>query len=438
MRTRIIFLRAKEYITFDWRHLSLLIYFAMRVRNLFKRGDAHLPSHLVVLGTIWRSATLSNIRIRCEKDLKKLDLRFGEQKVAKAFETICVSKNSPELSRQLRDTVQLGKLPFKNRLIILKAPSAYEKGVLVMSFTHFFPYFMDLIDPSIFDSYHLVLEPSWVGAFTPDWLLFRKIPHKIWIQSCESRDNDFLRSIALNLIPIPDVTANCWTHPDLFKPLPGEDKVYDLAVVSGWADFKRHYILFEAMRKIGIQSFRVACAGMRMEHNLDHMKHLAEHYGVLDQVDFFEALPPAELNVILNRSKAHALFSRKEGYNRATIEAMFAGVPSFIREGMNYGMTYPYTNGISGDFYNEKKLPEFLKKIHGNGFASMNPRNWVMENMSPRISTERLERAIFGDMQNRLKIKVNAPEFAYFNPGDRTELEGAYADLQRFLKKNQA
>ena len=97
--------------------------------------------------------------------------------------------------------------------------------------------------------------------------------------------------------------------------------------------------------------------GYPLEFSKDRIYREAQLQGVADQLELHENLSPEDVNRHLNRARVHLLWSRREGVNRAIVEAMFAGVPSIVRDGMNYGHRYPHINPSTGRFSSEEDLP---------------------------------------------------------------------------------
>ena len=118
----------------------------------------------------------------------------------------------------------------------------------------------------------------------------------------------------------------------------------------------------------------------------------ARHYGVADQLEMYERLTPPQVNEQLNRAKVNLLWSRKEGFNRAIIEGMFAGVPGLMRRGHNYGYAYPYINSQTGRFSSEQDLPDQLAEMV-DAYERFSPRAWVMEHMTCQKATEVVEQS---------------------------------------------
>src|SRR5262249_32084282 len=100
-----------------------------------------------------------------------------------------------------------------------------------------------------------------------------------------------------------------------------------------------------------------------------------------------------EVNRQLCRAKVNLLWSRKEGFNRAIIEGMCAGVPCIMREGFNFGHHYDYINAKTGCFSSERDLPDRILWMIRNA-EQFAPRDWVLANMSCQRATAVLNEAI--------------------------------------------
>lgn len=421
-----------ERIQFDWVPARTLIFLIFRLRYKLNLWRGRYGGAVDALGKAWRIINLPSCTEYCERNLGYLLKKIGPVKLCAEWAKIAEKSLDPAMEKRLLALVGARKDFWENRGIILKTKSGSEKGVLLLTFSNYFPYFFKLFKEDIYRDYHVVLEPSWVGYFVPDILIFLAARERVFVQGVEDRDLEFLRSLKSNLVPMR-LAANYWVHPDIFHPIEGVKKEYDFIIVALWADFKRHYALFRALKALGNKKVRCACVGQPWPRTLQSIRDEAAYYGVADQVDFYEDIPQKEVNVLFNKSKAHILTSRKEGSNRVIIEAMFAGVPSFLLEGFNYGTRYPYFNAQTGGFVKEKDLPALMQRIHDDEFASLKPRQWVLDNMSPVIATKILEREIYGGENGALQVKVNAPELQYFSGDGGPGMNEEYLRIPGYL-----
>jgi glycosyltransferase involved in cell wall biosynthesis len=306
------------------------------------------------------------------------------------------------------------------RIFVLKEPSDAEKGVLIVSFDIFGYLGLRHDMKAILEDYYLILEPSWSGYCAPEILQFLGYPeHKIIIQATERLDYEFLGRLKSNLIPI-DIGSSNWVDERIFNDLRLEKK-YDCIMVAQWGLFKRHHILFRAIKKLGDPSYRAcligAAWGGRTRRDIEE---LISYYGLKDNIDIFEKLTPAEVNELLNRSRVGVLLSLKEGSNRAIFEGMFANIPAIVLKD-NIGVNKSYINEETGVLIDRTELGYYLKWFREN-HVKYQPRNWALENITCLISTSRLE-ALLGRLAREsgqcwtrgMAIKVNRPEFQFYD-----------------------
>lgn len=327
---------------------------------------------------------------------------------------------------------------FPANIIVLKSPGPHERGVIYLYYSYVYPIFMRLLDVKTISSrYHLVLEPSWSGYFDPNILTTIQLDTPIFVGSIEPRDTAFLKAVHPNLIPV-STSGNTWVDANVFHPIPSGEKDFDLISIAAWARYKRHWALFRAvarMRAMG-RAPKLALVGYPLDLTQTDILAQARIFGVDDLIAIFERRTPTEVNALLNRSKVHVLCSRREGVNRAIIEAMAAGVPNVVREGFNYGHHYAYINDRTGRFATEQDLPRVLINMIDN-YRQYSPRDYVLSFMTPEASTQRLNREIrdvalsLGEVWTRdIAIKVSTLDgLTYLDPSDRKR----FAEDYRYL-----
>lgn len=332
-----------------------------------------------------------------------------------------------------------------SRLIVLKSPAERERGVIVIDYTYVFPLFARFCDlAALGKRYYIVLEPSWVGYCTPEILVYSRIGEPVFVQTNEPPDATFLKRISPNLIQVP-IVSNWWIDHRVMRPVPGIARDIDVAMVAGWARFKRHDRFFAALarlRRNGIR-LKVLLIGYPVDGSMtkDDLYLLAKYFGISDQLEIHEHLQPAQVARQLNRSKIHVLWSRREGSNKAIIEAMLAGVPGILREGYNYGYHYPYINPQTGRFASEDTLPATMISMieHLDDFA---PRAWIMEHMTPRIAT-----SILGDRIRKVALQrgeawtsdlvvktKSLNNMSYWDPDDASRFASDYAYIRSIMR----
>jgi glycosyltransferase involved in cell wall biosynthesis len=330
-----------------------------------------------------------------------------------------------------------------NAILVLKSPSSGQKGVVTIWYNHVFPLFARFFELNrIADRYHIVLEPSWSGCCDLNLLPYTLLRDPVFIQAIEPHDIRFLIKISSNLVPV-QVSFNSWVDHRRMRPLPDVEKEFDLVMVAGWGQYKRHHQFFRALSQLRLQGRRLevlllgGSAGWSKETIIEH----AKYYGVHDQVVLKENVLYDQVNAQLNRAKVHVLWSRREGVNRAIIEAMFAGLPCVIHKGFNYGYAYPYVNPQTGRFATQRTLPRVLMDVVAR-YQDFAPRKWVMEHMTCQLATLSLEQAIADklgenveDWMGQLAVKTNElHSMRYFNDSLLEQFQSDYEFLRTVLR----
>jgi hypothetical protein len=323
------------------------------------------------------------------------------------------------------------------RILVLKSPSANERGILVLDYSFVFPLFARLFDvEAIARRYFLVFEPSWSGYCDLDILCYSTFTFPVFVQSAEPRDSDVLRR-AGNFVPIP-IAANWWIDHRIIHPVPGTPKTLDVVMIASWAAFKRHHRVFKALQTLRRRGhvLTMALAGYPSGLQKNDILRMADYYGVGDQIEVHEWLSFADVNGLYNRARVNLVWSRREGCNRAIIEGMLADVPCIIRTGFNYGFRPPHINPATGRFCDEKDLPDTLLEFCST-YDRYHPRAWVLAQMSCQAATAALTTAIrpvalsLGEVWTRDPVvKVGAlNRMAYWDEPDRERFAADYAFL---------
>jgi glycosyltransferase involved in cell wall biosynthesis len=252
----------------------------------------------------------------------------------------------------------------------------------------------------------------------------------------------FLKQCPATLIPVPSA-GNWWVDPELYRPLPDAKQDADLVMVAAWADFKRHWAFFAALGKLRQEGrvLKTLLAGYPSGLTMQEIADLASYFGIRDQIELYEWLPPEEVNRLVNRAKVNVLWSRREGFNRAVVEGMFAGLPFVMRKGHNYGDPQAHVNAQTGCYATEEELPRVLVEMvdHPEKYS---PREWAMANMTCLHGTKILNESIRGEALRRgepwtedLVGHVSVLHGnKYLNPGDAERFRPDYAFLETMLR----
>jgi glycosyltransferase involved in cell wall biosynthesis len=182
--------------------------------------------------------------------------------------------------------------------------------------------------------------------------------------------------------------------------------------------------------------------GYKSDKSREAIEDEARHFGILDQLTIHERLPLDGVGALLARSKVHVLWSRKEGSNRAIVEALFAGVPIIVRDGLSYGYHYPYVNESTGCFATEATLGDAILRVLERP-EQYHPRDWAMANMSCQEATRILENCVrdvalaAGEKWSRGLVTktVHLDSQRYWDPNDVQRFRADYEYLKTQLRR---
>jgi glycosyltransferase involved in cell wall biosynthesis len=305
-----------------------------------------------------------------------------------------VTKRSPAhfVNRKLVSEEYLFAL--SERGLVLKAPRfvaghLVEKGALLLTHTNQFSPFLSCLDvAAILQHYVLVLEPAWAIYARANILAFACFAdHPIIVMAPEKRDYQFLSRLRTNLIPVRFGWGD-WINPEIFSPLAGQEKRFDAVMVAREATYKRHHVLFRALRRLKDPSLRVALVGHSSPTSPKELQTLIDMYRVGQNVHLFGKVSQQEVNVILNQSKVNILLSLWEGGNRSLFEGLFADVPALALQ-QNIGLCKEYFTPQTGKLIEEKELGSALLYFREH-WMDFNPRSWALTHIAPEVTTAKL------------------------------------------------
>jgi hypothetical protein len=316
-------------------------------------------------------------------------------------------------------------------IIILKQASTNEKGVILLKYTETFEAFIALFDTDrIFEKYYIVLEPSWAGYCDPSILMYISNKHDVVIQSFTEDDYVFITDLNINLKPIK-LGPSDWVDLDQFNML-NMEKVYDLIMIANWAYHKKHVELLKALhnldRKLYVLLVGFEWGGRKKE---DIEKEIIKRKIKSVQIDIVENLSHAEIVIALNKSKVKVFLTKKEGDNKAVVEALFCNVPILVYEN-TIGGAKNKVNKATGMFTSYAELSDNIDYMVSN-YTKFSPREWAKKNTGYLITTRRLNHFIKDiakangeTYSNDIEPKINSPNLLYKNEEIRPKFRVDY------------
>lgn len=369
----------------------------------------------------------------------------------------CRYNNHPGSNRLLKQLLEQTEFKYLNpsagvtrkeaagRSIILRWPEINEarissKGVLLITFTRVFSYYINNIDLQKLHKYfYIVLEPSWSGYADPDILGFFDKKSKPIIQSSELNDRTFLNHFIDYCIPV-SFGASDWVNPNVFIK-DDQQKIYDSVYIANTNPIKRVYRYLKAIKNIvetrdPDYKACLVCAAWGGAEPL--IRGLAESFKLERNLTFLFAQSRPQVIKILNQSKVNILLSLKEGSNRSLFEALFCGVP-IILASSNIGVNKSYVNENTGLLLDDNTLEDGLLWMKDN-YHRYDTRAWALANIAPDVTTHKLTQIInhnFGECfsDSDLFVKTNSPEVCYLEAEDFDHSQYSQKILE-LLQKN--
>lgn len=326
---------------------------------------------------------------------------------------------------------------FGSRMMILKSKqSESEKGVLYVMYSellHVIPKFMDI--DKLSKDYKLVFEPSWSGYCTGSFLYYACKPFDSYFLAAQVDDYRFLQNFenlkACELGPCD------WVDPKVAEPFLNQPKKYDIVMNSNWGAWKRHRVLFKALKK-SKRDLKVALIGFDWGgRSKQDILSLAKAYGVDAQIEIFEKIPFDQVMNITCQSKLSVLLSLKEGSNRAVAESIFCDVPVIVLDN-HVGGIVKNVNQYTGQLAPERNLTEVIHDIL-DSLDSYTPRNWGVEHIACDVSTIRLNEFLKSTCSVEEKwtrdvvVRSNSPESKYQSIEDKERFSQENEELKKYL-----
>jgi glycosyltransferase involved in cell wall biosynthesis len=326
-----------------------------------------------------------------------------------------------------------GKADLFRDLIVLKSCTPDEKGVILLKYARTFSAVVALLDmPRLRERYTFVLEPCWAGYCDPSILMNIARGHPLVVMCFTDDDFRYIERVGAPLVPVRLGPAD-WVDADVFAPPQAGSKPYDLVMVANWGAHKRHAQLFRALQDVRDRDVRVLLCGFAWANRTadDIRREAAAHANPRVTVEIREKVPQTELAGYVSQSKVFVFLTRKEGDNKALVEAMFADVPSIVFD-ETIGGAGSRVNSSTGVFASDAELADKIVYMLDN-YGKFSPRAWALSHTGSAVATRVLDellgtvvRANGGRYVCGIVEKTNAPNLSYKDPQRRADFAADY------------
>lgn len=404
--------------------------FFLRGEMLLMTGDLYRGmSDLCWVSRVSRVRPIQRLADRTIERMIERIKREGKNGLVDSY----LSSQASVACASLYSLTGLGPHDIFRDLIVLKSSSRNEKGVILLKYARTFEAVISLFDlRRLLDRYLFVLEPCWAGYCDPSILMFVVPGHPVIVQCFTEEDYRFIVRVGAPFVPIRLGPAD-WVDADLFADVQATEKPYDLVMVANWESHKRHAQLFEALSKIEGRKIRVLLIGFPLGRRTaaDVRREAAVIRNPAIEIEILEKLTAREVASHLSRCKVFVFLSRKEGDNKALVEAMFVGVPSIVFD-KTVGGARSRINRSTGILSSDEQLSEKIVYMLDH-YKEFDPRGWVMRHSGSSIATRALNDLIKriviesgGRFEEGIAEKTNAPNLTYKDPAQRDRFKLDY------------
>jgi len=270
-----------------------------------------------------------------------------------------------------------------------------EKGVVLISFEYQWARLMSVANLDEFARrYTLITAPTWSPPHALENVLFadRYPGDRIYTLLSNAVDTETFPRLSPKFRPLPLYASN-WVNADLYTPVPFEKKDIDILMVANFGEYKRHFVLFDALRELP-RDFRVVLIGQPVGiRTAARLRDEARTFGVANRFELLESVPDKTVVDSLCRAKVSVILSKQEGSCVAVMESLIANTPVGMFEDAIVGSKI-FIDENSGRLLRSSNLAAQLGEFveQANRYS---PRNRVLEQqLDSDGSTRRLNSAL--------------------------------------------
>jgi glycosyltransferase involved in cell wall biosynthesis len=245
---------------------------------------------------------------------------------------------------------------------------------------------------SLFRQYQLFACSPWSPPDpVPYQALVNRCSHaQLFLGISNSEDLNSFQTIAGAINPVSTIASD-WLDPQDFSAVALEEKDIDVIMVAAWARYKRHWVLFEALRKLS-PSLRVVLVGGGSELALHRVRTLARQLGVPQTLTFHARIPLKSVHSLQARARVAVQTSWREGTCVAVAEAMMSNTPVVVTADSHLGAKLRVVEQ-TGCVVARRRLSDAIAEVIATS-DRFSPRSYLNEKYSCHSSFGVLQRAL--------------------------------------------
>lgn len=274
--------------------------------------------------------------------------------------------------------------------VILKEPGPNgELGVLYCAFEYNMVRLMAYADLERLGREYLIVSESSYSPTDPapyaSWA--GAAPHPVFLTMSNVSDGPLHAMLAPAVRSLPFMACDL-TDPALFTPLPPAERDIDVLMVANWLSLKRHWLLFEALRRLP-RDLRVVLIGRNAPPRTERtLRDEARAFGVRQELEILTNVPIDQVAAAQCRARVSPLLTDREGSCVSVAESLFADTPVVMMADAHVG-SRAHINPRTGRIATRRTLWRHLAELMERP-DSVSPRAWAMEHITAERTSVRL------------------------------------------------
>jgi glycosyltransferase involved in cell wall biosynthesis len=299
-----------------------------------------------------------------------------------------VFRRAVELARETEPARGVQTLGL-GRAIILKRPGeGGELGYLLVQFEADLdtiarcPHLADLQQ-----RYDVLFHATWIPYYSePLYRFVARAPRRLLILPSSRSDYELCRDGHEEMIALP-FQSSSWIHPKYYRDPVRKD--IDIIMVANFSPYKRHWLLFRALRELP-RNLRVVLVGVPLgPWTKEALLAQARAFGVEDRFEIHECPDDATVADLLSRARIFLGLSAREGSFISVAEALFSDTPAGLYRNAMVG-SKDYINEQTGTLFDPARplsdqILEFLAKSD-----TFRPAEWARAHIASTINVAKL------------------------------------------------
>lgn len=319
--------------------------------------------------------------------------------------------------------------------VVLREPTTRDKGVLYISFEY---NWLRLVAHErlsrVMQHFYVVGASSWSPTdFSCLANLSGASEDPFFVGISNQADLAAYRAAAPVIVPVSQLASD-WVDPAEFTPRPVSDRDIDIVMVAHWAKWKRHWLLFRALRNLPGR-LNVVLVGRDVDgRTADTLLAEARESGVRQQVTVFTNINAKAVRQLLSRSRVSVVLSAREGSCVSVAESLAADCPVACLYESHIG-SLKYINERTGRRAHAFSLDRTLMELLESS-AELSPREWYSSNSGCWHASKSLdnELANYARSVGRDPVTPIAPlKWSYVPTYARQEDSARLAGAREFL-----